>query len=168
MAPMTDDVLRDLTVSDGSCRDVNLFGVTRAGAERLLAWITSQFDSHVGDAYPSRDQVQPIEAANFAGPMDAGYSVRGIWERGSTLFDQLQYYVVPEHEGDGFVELTFFPQDIHLAGTVAPLTTWLQNALTVATASGVMVRFENASFDPTWARRDDREVIIAIGSEGER
>ena len=75
---MTDGVLHDLTVSDGSCRDINLFGVTGPGAERLLTWITSQFDSHVGDAYPSREEVEPIEAANFAGPMNAGYSVRGV------------------------------------------------------------------------------------------
>lgn len=165
---MTEGVLRDLTVSDGSCSDVNLFGVTRAGAERLLEWITSQFDSHVGDAYPSREEVEPIEAANFADPMNAGYSVRGAWERGSGLFGQLQYYVVPQHEGEWFVELTFFPQDIRLDGSVAPLTTWLQNALSVAMASGVMVRFENASFDPTWDRRDGREVIISLGPEGER
>jgi hypothetical protein len=165
---MTDGVLHDLCVSDGSCRDINLFGVTRVGAERLLTWITSQFDSHVGDAYPSRNEVQPIEAANFAGPMDAGYSVQGVWERGSRLFDQLQYYVVPQPEGDWFVELTFFPQDIRLDGSVAPLTTWLQNALSVATASGVIVRFDNASFDPTWDLRDDREVILSVVPEGER
>lgn len=107
---MTDGVLHDLAVSDGSCRDINLFGVTGPGAERLLTWITSQFDSHVGDAYPSRGEVEPIEAANFAGPMNAGYSVRGVWERGSGLMGQLEYYVVPQHEGEWFVELTFFPQ----------------------------------------------------------
>lgn len=31
-----------------------------------------------------------------------------------------------------------------------------------------MVRFENKSFDPTWDRRDDREVVMSLGPEGER
>ena len=165
---MTDGVLHDLTVSDGSCRDINLFGVTRAGAERLLTSITSQFDSHVGDAYPRSDEVRPIEGTDFTSPLDAGYSVRGVLEHGSRLFAQLQYYVVPALQGDWFVELTFFPQDIRLDGTVVPLRVWLENALATAAASGAIVRFENASFDPAWDRRDDREVILSVVSEGGR
>lgn len=31
-----DAVVRDLTVSDGGCRDINLFGVTRACGHRVL------------------------------------------------------------------------------------------------------------------------------------
>ena len=160
-----DAALRDLTVPDGSCRDINLFGVTRSGAEQLLTWVCSQFESHIGSAYPSDEDVQPIEQADFATPLAAGHMVRGYLERGSVLFDHLQYFVVPEDDGGCFVELTFFPQDLHLDGSVGPIKEWLKSALVTAGASGGFVRVENASFDPAWDRRDHIEVIFAIAAE---
>lgn len=164
---MTDSALHGLTLPDGGCRDINLFGVLPDGAHRLVTWLHAQFESRVCKAYESNSEVEPFDPADFRRPLDAGDSIWGVLNGGSALFDHLQYFVAPTVDGEWFVELTFFPDDLHLDGTVDPLEAWIREALKVAGAHQTIVRFENASFDPAWDRRFEPEVLLFINREGD-
>lgn len=153
-------VCEALTRVDGGCRDVNWFGLGVEGVGAIFEYLANLYSSgtiRIGDDDAS--QAFNIDAAIAA--LSDQRTVGAYFARGPRELTQMQFFAFYDTaKHSWFLELTFFPQDVDLAGGLAPLLEHFEMMKKVSGASGWFIRFEDASFAISWENRDHPEVIV--------
>ena len=155
------NVILGLTEVDGSCRDINWFGLNTDGAIALLRWICARYTITTLHEYTD-DEAIPCDVDSACEALVASRSIQGVLRDGPPEISQIQYFSYRENDSaDWFVELTFFPQDVSLDKGLGPFLQLIDTAKQSCRASSYYVRYEDGSFDPVWQQHKHREVVYS-------
>lgn len=153
------DIRECLLDQDGSCRDVNFESPTWPGVFCLVSQLEAQFARvSLGTSTVAEFHDATSTVANIQG--DGGHA-QLLFRDGTGVLTELQLFVSVEENGDPFVELTFFPQDVMPIQSLSDaFVIWVRSVREALCSRRAFARYENMS----WKFGDiNAEVFLVSG-----
>jgi hypothetical protein len=141
------DIVASVLDRDGSCRDLNFDAPTWEGVRVLLEYVLQRFPKHTATDAEGAMPVDRSAAGLVTLVRTSGALHLVLQESESEIVRHLQVFVFREEDGQPFVELTFFPQDVaEVANLRDDFLQWLHALRGMLEARRCYARYENASW----------------------
>ncbi len=148
MAILKTEIYKLITDNDGSCRDINFEGVKWHGIESYIKKLSDTYSDVKIQVWKPDEEAIEVDCKDFINNiLETGTSAQIYAEDINNIIQQLQIYIFTENNGQPFLELTFFPQDINLsADEMEKFLNLVKDWSDTFKATQFFVRYENASW----------------------
>ncbi|MDY6970665.1 MAG: hypothetical protein SVR08_18725 [Spirochaetota bacterium] len=137
-----------ITDNDGSCRDINFTGVKWMSVEAFINKLFDSYSSVKIQLTHSGKETTEVEFRDFIDDIKKNDTSANIYaEDTNNTIQQLQMYIFTDSNGQPFIELTFFPQDLNLsAERIDEFLSLIEEWKDILEATKFFVRYENMSW----------------------
>ena len=138
-----------ITDKDGSCRDINFDGVKWSGVEAYINKVSGLYSSLKCQAWEPEGEAIEVDSKEIVKRLKIPKTSAQIYSEDiNNIIKQLQIYLFTEENGQPFIELTFFPEDINIElKDIDLFIKLIKDWNDTLAANKYYVRYENASWE---------------------
>ncbi|MEC9343195.1 MAG: hypothetical protein VYD64_05040 [Pseudomonadota bacterium] len=132
---------------DGACRDINFLHPTWSGVRSFVRHMETAFRQRRSCDDNGTELTEP-HWRNFPAAVQNAGTVLLVYSASLEVLTNIQIFIVSEDNGEPFVELTFFPDNVARSDDVGrEFVEWVKHAGTMLEARRLFCRYENAAWE---------------------
>jgi hypothetical protein len=140
------DIAKSLLDRDGACRDLNFESPTWDGVGKLVNSLTNNIGEISGTDLEGKALTIPYFGSAIA-EAQQGRPVLLFLNNGQGPIKKLQVFICSGKDGEPFVEMTFFSEDVNQTDSLGrDFIAWAQEKQLLLGARRYYARYENASW----------------------